>query len=345
MLTARTAIAAALGLALCAHVTQQSPVSAQSLPTFRAKTDLVEVSAIVTGADGRSVAGLLADDFEIEEDSKPVPVTAFAVVNTDVARQPAEGRFLVLLLDDTSAALTFRIKQIAHMFSDRMSGNDVVAVLPLNGGKSTTTTCKETVTEEIDRFEVSTMSMRSFGGSGGSGLGRICPECVAMSASASGPSGGGNGRSQSHTIETIADLARKLAKVPHRRKAIVCIGDAGLFDIQMRSTESLRGPIRDLSRADVSLDVIDAVGLRPFEDGGGPGLLADDATGFARETGGRAFVNTNFFERSADELWQQEGHYYLLGYDLPTTAKKGRHSINVRVKRPGVEVRARKSRA
>ncbi len=316
------------------------PLGAQTQPTFRARTDLVEVAAIVTTPDGRPVAGLNADDFEIEEDGKPVVVTAFAVFNADFASQPAEGRFIVLLLDDTAPDLTARIKEIAHMFGDRMSGNDVMAVLSLNGSHSATSTRKEAVAETIDRFKPSTSAMKFPKFSAGG----ICPECAAMSASASGASGGGNARSQSHALDTITDLARRLAQVPHRRKAIVCIGDAGLFDVQMssrRSPNDWRGPIRDVSKSDVSVDIIDARGLRAS---GGTAIVADDATGFARETGGRAFVNTNFFERSVDALWQMEGHYYLLGYTAPTTAT-GRHSIEVRVKRPGVDVRARKSRA
>src|SRR5580698_828052 len=99
-----------------------APLVARTQPPFRSKTDLVEVSAIVTGPDSSSLAGLRADDFEVKEDGKSVPITAFAIVNSDFARRPSEGRFLVLLLDDTDPTLTVRIKQIAHMFSDRMGG-------------------------------------------------------------------------------------------------------------------------------------------------------------------------------------------------------------------------------
>jgi VWFA-related protein len=319
-----------------------APLGAQTQPTFRARTDLVEVAAVVTAPDGRPVAGLQASDFEVEEDGRPVEVTAFAVFNADFARQPAEGRFIVLLLDDTAPDLTARIKQIAHMFGDRMSGNDVMAVLSLNGSRSTTSTSKQAIGEVIDRFKPSTLAMKfpTFSRGG------ICPECAATSPSASGPGSGAASRSQGHVLDTITELSRRLAEVPHRRKAIVCIGDARLFDVQMpsrRLPNDWRGTIRDLSRADVSLDVIDARGLRAFDAGMLP-FPADDANELARETGGRAFVNTNFFERSVDALWQMEGHYYLLGYDLPTKGND-RHSIEVRVKRAGVDVRARKSRA
>src|SRR5579872_645837 len=96
----RVVTLAALALSVC--VIFFAPLDAQTAPPFRAKTDLVEVSALVTGADGRPVAGLHAEDFTIEEDGKPVPVTAFAVINADFARRPDQGRFLVLLLDDTT---------------------------------------------------------------------------------------------------------------------------------------------------------------------------------------------------------------------------------------------------
>jgi hypothetical protein len=71
------------------------------------------------------------------------------------------------------------------------------------------------------------------------------------------------------------------------------------------------------------------------------------------ETGGRAFVNTNDFERSVDEIWRDSGHYYLLGYEPNDASPAGRtvirrggtHDVKVRVLRPGLTVRVRRTRA
>jgi VWFA-related protein len=320
--------------------------AARQPPAFKAQTDLIEVSAVVTGPDARPVAGLRAADFEVEEDGKPVVVSAFAAIDSDFAREPAEGRFIVLLLDDVVPDLTYRIKQIAHMFADRMSGNDVVAVLSLNGSHHKTTTRKDLVSQQIDAFKPYTPALPS----PARGLGNICPECERMMDT--GPSGSTRARSASHALDTISSLSKQLSQVEHRRKTIVCIGEARLFDVSIGRNHSIAGwsaAIKAASRANVSIDVIDPRGLTPFEPSsllapGGPLSTYDGARGFASETGGRAIVNSNFFGRSVDEIWQESGHYYLLGYVAPTS-KRGLHSIGVRVRRPGVEVRARKTRA
>jgi hypothetical protein len=67
------------------------------------------------------------------------------------------------------------------------------------------------------------------------------------------------------------------------------------------------------------------------------------ARGFTRETGGEAFVNRGDFDSVVDRIWKDAGHFYVLGY-APPSAKKGRHSIRVRVDRPDVDVRARQTR-
>jgi hypothetical protein len=65
----------------------------------------------------------------------------------------------------------------------------------------------------------------------------------------------------------------------------------------------------------------------------------DAASAFARETGGYAFFNTNFFERAVDRVWQEAAAYYPLSYE-PGVSDDRSHQIEVRVKRRGVEVRA-----
>lgn len=295
------------------------------------------MAAIVTGADRRPVTGLTVEDFEVEEDGKQAVVSVFASVDSDLATRPAEGRFIILLLDDVLPDLTYRIKQIAHLFADRMSGNDVVAVLSLNGSHHKTTTHKEEVSRQIEAFKPYTPGLRRVGG-----LGNICPECEARMPAPSGL--GTNAQSGSHALGLIASLSKQLSQVQHRRKTIVCIGDARRFDVPVAGSPA-SAAIRAASHSNVSVDVIDPHGLTASDPSLPSNLQTyDGAIGLASETGGRAIVNSNFFERSVDEIWQESGHYYLLGYEPPTSTP-GRHSIKVRVKRSGVDVRARKSRA
>ncbi len=63
----------------------------------------------------------------------------------------------------------------------------------------------------------------------------------------------------------------------------------------------------------------------------------------ALNTDGRAIVNRNDLTMGMKQIVRDTSAYYLLGYNSTFTATDGKfHEIRVRVKRPGVQVRARK---
>ena len=136
----------------------------------------------------------------------------------------------------------------------------------------------------------------------------------------------------------MAELMNQMEKVQHRRKTLVSIGSAYVFNPPESSDyEPLWiDAIRAAARANVSMYVIDPNGLT--------GGHYDAARTVADATGGQAFVNSNLFERSVEQIWSEAGHYYLLGYE-PPTSKARTHTIEVRVKRSGLQVRARRTRA
>ena len=117
--------------------------------------------------------------------------------------------------------------------------------------------------------------------------------------------------------------------------------------------------LRALAAANVSVYVVDPLGLPsagPGVSSAGPtspgfaaamanGALSpgDSAISFAQETGGVAFVRTNRFDRAVEQIWREAGEYYLLGYEPPVIDGKP-HRIDVRVKRRGAQVRARRTR-
>src|SRR5579864_3448949 len=62
----------------------------------------------------------------------------------------------------------------------------------------------------------------------------------------------------------------------------------------------------------------------------------------ARQTGGRAIVNVNEYDDLLQQVLRDSSAYYLLGYTSNLAKHDGQfHYITVRVKRPGVDVRAR----
>ena len=69
----------------------------------------------------------------------------------------------------------------------------------------------------------------------------------------------------------------------------------------------------------------------------------DLGDGLVENTGGEDFVRSNNFARAVDLIWAEASHYYLLGY-APTARPRDLHSIDVKMKRNGLHVRARLKR-
>jgi hypothetical protein len=78
----------------------------------------------------------------------------------------------------------------------------------------------------------------------------------------------------------------------------------------------------------------DAKGLRSSQD---------SLRTLASETDGRAIVNQNDLSKGLAQMVRDSSAYYLIGYNSSQAPNDGKfHEIKVRVKRPGVDVRARK---
>jgi VWFA-related protein len=72
-------------------------------------------------------------------------------------------------------------------------------------------------------------------------------------------------------------------------------------------------------------------------------LSQDSLRTLADETGGLAAVNSNQFARAFDRIVIDNSSYYVLAYYPPSDKRDGKfHKIEVRVKRPGLTVRARR---
>ncbi len=107
------------------------------------------------------------------------------------------------------------------------------------------------------------------------------------------------------------------------------------------------------NRNNTAIYALDPRGLAVFEFGMdqpvGPGLdrsvldsSMDTLRTLARETDGRAIVNRNDLEGGLRQVVRDSSAYYLLGYTTSAPSDGKFHEIKVRVKRPGVQVRARR---
>jgi VWFA-related protein len=90
MILSRLTYLALMGIAAAAVAQPKAPQTARPL-TFGAELSIIAVPAIVTDKDGKTVAGLLATDFEIEDAGKPVAVQGFQAVTGDAAPTLPEG--------------------------------------------------------------------------------------------------------------------------------------------------------------------------------------------------------------------------------------------------------------
>jgi VWFA-related protein len=180
---------------------------------------------------------------------------------------------------------------------------------------------------------------------------------------------------RSHRAQQVLGALKRLAEVMGgirgRRKAVVMFSegiDYPIYDIfGSQGATSVIAATRDAiaaaARANVSFFAVDPRGLvgmtsetielnaaaDPHLGFDARGLLADmylsqdSLRTLADETGGYAAVNANNVGTALDRIVRANSRYYVLGYYPNDARRDGRfHKIEVRVKRPGLRVSARK---
>jgi len=117
----------------------------------------------------------------------------------------------------------------------------------------------------------------------------------------------------------------------------------------------LRNVYDEANRQNVSIYPVDPRGLAAFEFDINENVgnfqtdqqylrsTMDTLRTLAENTDGRAIVNRNDIETGMKQIIRDSSAYYLIGYNSTQAPTDGKfHAIKVRVKRPGVQVRARK---
>jgi VWFA-related protein len=282
-------------------------------PATRAPGPLVRISAVALDRDDRPVTDLQARDLEVWIGGYRIPIETLTVVDpADIER----GRLIVLLLDDTTLPLEFipRVKDIARRFVNRMAPKDAMAIVALNRDAMEATSDRARLLRSID--EVGLLQA--------TGVQRF--EDIGA-----------------HVLRTVAALSRQIVERPDR-KAIVGIGVAALFDTPIPPPTVSRSllpewteAMRATASAGVHFYVIDPGGVgavRPF----------NGSSGFARETGGLAFLNTNDFDGVVDRIMSEMSSYYVIAVaDPPVRRTSDLRELEVKVLRRGVTVRARRA--
>jgi len=388
----------------------QAPGSAQQPPpTFKTDVNLVEVHVVVTDEGGNFVGNLAKDDFEIYEAGTLQKPSVFHLVDTPVAApadavglaidpdvreasQRFEGRLFVIVLDDlhTSALRSASVKRAARQFIERhLTEKDLAAVIHTSGRSDAAqelTPSRRLLLSAVDRFHGQKLPSltaerlavhlndrdmeRAAAGSEGDG-----------SSSGSGnrqsatddPRDGERGMNAQRALGTIKDVARWMADVPGRRKALVLFSEGIEYDIydvfNNRYASSIMADAREAvaaaQRANVVVYAVDPRGLTQLgdeaiaiqslsddphvDDGTSRGfnnelLMAQESLiTLAQETGGFAIVRTNDLAGGLTRVERDTSRYYVLGYVSDPAKSPGRfRNIDVKVTKPGLKVRARR---
>jgi VWFA-related protein len=180
------------------------------------------------------------------------------------------------------------------------------------------------------------------------------------------------------TYNTLVSVADALMASPERRKALVYISPGVPVNFNgvppplvnqeanTRLMEELPEIFRRMQRANINVYAIDPTGLNGMENTVAKALLSlpmdrrpsppdilrvshdaqnayvDFLLSAANSTGGRAILNTNDVEPGIQQIFQENGSFYLLGYQPPPKDPPGTlHRLKVEVNRKDVEVRTR----
>jgi len=273
---------------------------------------LVELDAVVIDESGRAVTGLRQEDFQVKEDGKPVELKTFDAVVETGAGGRGIPRSIVLLLDDSGigAGNTLSIQSIARMFVSRMAPPDEFSVVRLNNRRDEAFGDRLEALMRISEYKSDALPF----------FGRETIE---------------------NALKVFARVSRTLEAIEQRRKALVCIGVPAVCSM-----------MEPASRSSVLWRYwVDAMGamargntsLYSLEPNGVSGSARPMSGSIADATGGDVFRNTSDITRLIDIVRRDTGNYYLLGY-WPSASKGDLHSIEVKVNKRGLRVRARRYR-
>lgn len=306
MTTRLTRWAAGAGLALAASGTVSSGRQAPR-PIFRTQSELVAVYATVRDRAGAIVRGLTPDDFDVRDNGVARDISTFSN-----ALQPIT---LAMVLDRSGslAQQTSRVTAAALGFFDALLPGDRVSLASL------TWDCVP-LTEDLEqlrRVVVAGMPMD---------VGSPIWDSLDRAFFALTPEAG------RRAILMFSDGSNTGMTRPSRGA-----GEVGGCRVPGAATGATRQEVA--ARAERNGVLVYAVGVENQQ-----GRQDGDLQSLARNTGGELFRMkdgaslTPVFERIADELH----HQYLLGF-VPLAREGESRRIEVRVKRPGLTVRARRS--
>lgn len=273
---------------------------------------LLDIDLVAVDPHGAPITDLTAADLDVWIAGYRAPIESILAVAPGDA---GANRTIVLLLDDMIVphSLVPTVRQVARRFVTAMSPGDQMAIVSLSGDAMTLTSDPAPLLKRADSYNVRATAITR-------------PDDLGA-----------------HVLQTVGSIARSLLEAPGRRRTIVAVGSGWLFDRPMPPPSLGRDlqkewveAMRALAFGKASLYVLDTGGV-------GTSLATGGSSGFARETGGHAFLNTNDFNGVVDRIRAEASSYYVVRVtDPPAHRKAPLREVEVRTERRNITVRARR---
>ncbi|MEO6212089.1 MAG: VWA domain-containing protein [Vicinamibacterales bacterium] len=270
------------------------------------------IDAVALDRNGNVLTDLKRDQVEVWVEGHRIPIDTFIAVTPE---DDGARRSVVLLLDDMTLSATgvARAKDVARRFVNRLAPGDQMTIIGLNGDATRSTDDRGALLRRIGAYNVRGAAM-------------LRP-----------------GDLSAHVLTTLASISHQVAEAPARRRLIVAIGSGWVFDTPVPPASGGRdvrtewtAAVRAMARANVTLYVIDPGGVGASRVGGG-------SSGFARETGGHAFTNTNDIDGAVARIMREAVSYYILRIAHPPMFRSAPlREVEVRLLRRGATIRARR---
>jgi len=335
-------------------------VDAQGNPVTGLTADEFEITE---NGKPQTVANFSEVNIPIERGERPL-YSPTAIEPDVLSNQGDPGRTYLIVLDSMHPMLALRTRQFLRRFIEQHMGtNDVAGIAYTDTGANNSqdfTSRRGVLIRALERFTGAIPSEAAINTSALPGA--PPPSSGLTSAQVEGHL---LARSAMRSFRSIAEF---MAAVPGQRKAILYIStgttmtslvsaidyNGGTMSIEV---EDAHAAMRAASRGHVAIYPIDPRGLTA--DGGAEEATFEAqsalaTTGLARlaensnlrmladATGGFAFINQNNYDEAFTRLVRENSSYYILGFQSTNDRRDGRfRNVRVRVKRPGLEVRAR----
>jgi VWFA-related protein len=300
--------------------------TAAGLPASNPQSDIrnpqsVRIDLIATDARGRLVENLTASEFELREEGVPQQIESVRFVRASAE----EPRLVAVFVDEYHIArdATDRVRAALTQFVDEdlRPEDRLVVMRPLDSIFAIH------LTEERDSARA---AIEALAGCKGEYEARNPYERNFM---AGAPTRIESARAQV-ALSAVNALAVHLAGVPDRRKTLIIVGD-GFGGVERRRgleyLPTIETIVRSADRANVS---IYAVG-----PGTGDERAAETMRTLARETAGQA-AGADLEDGLRRAVGDSSG-YYLLTYHAAQPSMGSFHAVSVRIRRAGVQARAR----